>query len=189
MIPIPNYLKKYIKEGIHMKKFVAFILALTITLGLFGCKSQDSNDNTAGVPEDFSIALTWGVNGISSYDSATGKLVKTTDATKLADYVTYYELTEEDREYIYNLILALDVDSYPDTYDPGNGMSKPSMTLILTVHMDGVEKTIKADNIALSFTSKDKKGQLFLTTCKEIRDRLTATQVWQALPEYEKLYE
>ena len=172
-----------------MKKFIAFILALIFMLGLTGCKDQDHNNSTAGVPEDFSFALTWGVYGISSYDSVTGRLVKTTDATQPADYVTYYELTEEDREYIYNLIYALDVDSYPDTYDPGNGMSKPSMTLILKVHMDGVEKTIEADNIALSFTSKDKKGQLFLTTCKEIRDRLTATQAWQALPEYEKLYE
>ena len=118
-------------------------------LGLTGCKDQDHNNSTAGVPEDFSFALTWGVYGISSYDSVTGRLVKTTDATQPADYVTYYELTEEDREYIYNLIYALDVDSYPDTYDPGNGMSKPSMTLILTVHMDGVEKTIKADNLVI----------------------------------------
>lgn len=172
-----------------MKKIVAFVLTLVCVLGLIGCNTQEPISNSAAIPDDFSFALTWNCCGASSYDSQTGKLVKTTDATNPDDYVTYYQLTGEDKAYIYNLIAALDANSYPDIYDPQNGMSKPSMTLILTVRMNGTVKTVKAENIALSFESEDEKGQQFLSACEAICNRLTATKEWQALPDYEKLYE
>ena len=140
-------------------------------------------------PEDFSFSLTWNCFGVSSYDSQTGKLVKTTDATNPDDYVTCYNLTDAEKTDIYQLISALDVNSYPDVYDPGNGLSKPSMTLILTVRVNGTEKTIQAKNIALSFESDNEKGQAFLTTCKTIQNLLTATDAWKVLPDYEHLYE
>ena len=63
------------------------------------------------------------------------------------------------------------------------------MSLILTVHTDGFEKTIRAENIAITYESKDKKGQAFLTTCKAIRDILIKTEEWKALPEYEVFYD
>ncbi len=141
------------------------------------------------VPEDFSFALTWNCYGVSSYDSQTGKLVKTTDATNPDDYVTKYQLTDEDKENIYNLLESLDVNSFPDVYTPNNGMSKPSMTLVLTVRINGTVKTITAENIAFSFVSEDEKGQQFLSVCEAISNRLTATEEWKALPDYEVLYE
>ena len=103
--------------------------------------------------------------------------------------MTYYQLTDQDKEYIYNLLVPLDVNSYPETYDPQNGMSAPSMTLILTVYCNGTQKTIRAENISLSFKSKNKKGQDFLSVCEAISNRLTATEEWKALPDYENLYE
>ena len=72
-------------------------LALSLLLGaaclLTACASGRA-------PEDFSFALTWNCLGVSSYDSATGKLVKTTDATHPEDYVTEYRLTEQERRQI-----------------------------------------------------------------------------------------
>ncbi len=144
---------------------------------------------TGAVPTDFEFSLTWGCYGISSYNSRTGKLVKTTDATTPEDYVTEYKLTEQDRKYIYGLISSLDISSYPDEYDPGNGMSKPSMTLILSVTQNGKMKTVEAKNISLSFTSDNKKGQAFLSVCRDISDRLAETEAWQALPDYEFYYD
>ncbi len=172
-----------------MKKLIALILVLVCVLTAAGCNTQETASNPAVVPEDFAFALTWNCYGISSYDSQTGKLVKTTDATTPDDYVTYYQLTDQDKEYIYNLIAPLDVNSYPEVYDPQNGMSKPSMTLILTVYGNGTQKTIKAENIALSFISEDEKGQAFLSVCEAICNRLTATEEWKALPDYEMVYE
>ena len=171
-----------------MKKLVAFVLALVCVLSIVGCNTQESINNSAVVPEDFAFAITWNCYGVSSYDSQTGKLVKTNDATNPDDYVTYYQLTDEDKEYIYGLIAPLDVSSYPEEYDPQNGMSEPSMTLILTVCCNNMQKTIKAENVALCFTSKDEKGQAFLSVCEAIINRLTSTEVWKALPDYENLY-
>ena len=94
-----------------MKKLIVIALALICVLSMAGCNTQEVADS---IHEDFSFSLTWGVYGISSYDSQTGKLVKTTDATNPEDYVTYYKLTKEDKEAIYNLLTSLDVNSYPD---------------------------------------------------------------------------
>lgn len=171
-----------------MKKCIALSLAVTLVLSLGGCNNTSSQQKKL---DDFSFSLTWGCYGVSSYDSKTGKLVKTTDATHPEDYITYYELSAEYKELIYDYILALDVDSYPDIYNPhGDGLSsEPPMTLILTVHIGDSEKTIKAENIAITYKSNDEKGQAFLTTCKAIRDILTETEEWKALPDYEFHYE
>lgn len=142
-------------------------------------------------PNEFTFSLTWGCYGISSYDSATGKLVKTKDATHPEDYITTYHLSEEELEQIYELIRELDIESYPDEYNPHPGglASEPSMTLILSVHTDELDKTVTADDIALTYESKNIKGQRFLSVCKSIRDILIATDEWGALPEYEFFYD
>lgn len=139
--------------------------------------------------EDFSFALTWNTYGISSYDSQTGELIKTRGATNPEAYVTDYRLTDEDKAYFYEVLTSLDVYDYPDVYDPQNGASKPSMTLILTLRINGRVKTIKAENISLIPVSQDEKGQRFLSACEAISNRLEATAEWKALPDYENLYE
>lgn len=148
------------------------------------------------IPDDFSFALTWGTYGISSYDSKSGKLVKTTDATNPDEYITSCMLSEEQMEEIYRMIRDLDISSYPETYDPINDpnselqtMSSPSMTLILTVRRGDGSKTVACRNIAMQFKGYDEKSQRFLDVCRAIKETMTATEEWKALPEYEVFYE
>ena len=142
------------------------------------------------VPDNLSFSLTWNTYGISSYDSATGKLVKTTDATNPEDYVTTLQLDGTQLFAIWELLWELDIETYPDEYNPHGGLaSSPSMTLILTLREGDKVKTVRAEDIALSYESDDPKGQKFLDTCKAIRDILTATEEWKALPEYEFFYD
>ena len=142
------------------------------------------------VPDNLSFFLTWNTYGISSYDSATGKLVKTTDATNPEDYVTTLQLDGTQLFEIWELLWELDIETYPDEYNPHGGLaSSPSMTLILTLREGDKVKTVRAEDIALSYESDDPKGQKFLDTCKAIRDILTATEEWKALPEYEFFYD
>ena len=145
----------------------------------------------AGGAENFNFSLTWGCFGISSYDSFTGRLVKTTDTTHPKDYIAEYKLSAAERERIYALLQELDVSSYPDTYNPHTDgtMSAPSMSLILTVNDGATHKRINALNIALTYESNDPKGQKFLTACREIEKILTSTEEWKAMPDYEFLYE
>lgn len=186
-----------------MKRFACIASCMILLLAFAGCGRQQTTaagvpeDNDQGeitesnaVPEDFSFALTWGCYGISSYDSATGRLVKTWDATNPRDYETSHTLSEEEKAYVYGLLSALDADAYPTNYDPNEGLSsEPTMTLILTVRGNGTEKTVRAENIAVSYSGSDKTGRAFLTTCRELSRMLTETEEWKALPDYEKYYE
>ena len=156
---------------------------------------ENYNGTTDNVPfgrlDSFSFSLTWGCYGISSYDSETGKLVKTTDATNPEEYITTYQLTDAQKQQIYDLVKGLNVTAYPDMYNPHNDglASEPPMTLVLTVHTDMVQKTITAEDIALTFESQNSQGQKFLSVCKAIRDILMETEAWKALPEYEYFYD
>lgn len=151
-------------------------------------KAEDSSQNK-NYP-DYSFSLTWGTYGYSSYDSETGELIKSKDATNPEEYTTELKLSEEEYSAIWGLIKDLDIETYPDEYNPhGNGVSTPYMTLILSVKADGLDKTVTVKETVLSYETANKKGQKFLDVCKGIRDILTATKEWEALPEYEFLYD
>lgn len=189
-----------------MKKWMAWIILLALVLALTGCDGgrspvEDNGDPTGnpgsngggsdeqglGSMESFSFSLKWGNHG-QSYDSKTGSLIKETGPVEHTpeDYATTYLLTEEQKQQIYDLLADLDVTGYPTKYDPRSGTSFPSMSLILSVNTDTVQKTIAARDIASDrFTSEDAKGQAFLSACKTIIDFLEQTEEWKALPEYD----
>ncbi len=158
--------------------------------GIVNTTHDYSENSVLGSFENFEFSLTWGCYGISSYDSATGKLVKTTDATNPEDYVTAYFLTDAQKRLIYDMIVELNIMSYPNTYDPHDGTlaSDPSITLILSVDTGTVQKTVSAKDIALTYEAENTKGQKFLDVCKAIKEILTQTDEWKALPEYEFFY-
>ncbi len=148
------------------------------------------------VPEDFSFALRWGTYGISYYDSMSKVLIKTADATYPDEYITSCTLSDTQMKEIYALLRDLDISSYPETYDPINDpnsdlqtMSEPSMTLILTVRRGDGGKTVACRDIAMQFKGYDQKSQKFLDVCKTIKEIMTGTEEWKALPEYEFFYE
>ena len=168
-----------------MKKLlltIGFCVAMLLT----ACTQEKAEKE----PEEFSFKLTWNVFGVSSYDSKTGELIKSSDATYPEDYTTSYFLTEEELDEVYELIMDLDMESYPEEYDPFKGeMSTPSQTLILEACIGGEKMIIRAEDISLSDRAGNKKGQKFLDTCDTISRMLMDTEEWKALPEYEFLYD
>ena len=141
-------------------------------------------------PDDFSFSLVWGAYGTSSYDSRTGKLVKTTDATNPEDYVTYLRLSDETLDYFYRLLRDLDVEDYPDEYDPDpHTMCTPSSALTVTVRAGGKTKVVKVDDMAASPIAFIGKSKKYIEACTTIRDFLMSTAEWKALPEYEFFYD
>lgn len=142
-----------------------------------------------------SFSLTFDTNGISSYDSSSGKLVKTNHATHPEDYITTMFLSEEQWQEVTELLGSLALLGYPDNYDPINDpnsdtitSSQPSMTLILTVKTDRWTKTVTCGNIAYMFTGYNDAAQDFLDVCKRLQEIITSTEEWKALPEYEYFY-
>jgi hypothetical protein len=138
---------------------------------------------------EFNFSLTWGTFGISSYDSATGKLVKTKDAPTPEDYITTHILTAQEKIEIFKILQALEMDSYPDEYNPTEGIgSDPNEKLVLSAQLDRITKTITAREVAFSDATSE-KGQKFMDACDAIEDILENTEEWKALPDYPYLYD
>lgn len=175
-----------------MKKKSVLILSLCLAqlLSLFAQQYSifgESNFYT-GVPDDFSFSLVWGCFGVSSYDSQTGRLVKTIDATNPDEYITTFFLNDEEKEEIYSLIKNMKPESYPDKYNPISGGSKPSRDIILTVKYNGKTKTISCENISLVDNTTSSKEKEFMKVYNRIVEIITSSDEWKALPEYEFLY-
>ena len=110
-------------EKIMIKRCLTALL-LSLCLLISGCGKTGINEtekNEMGrketepvrLPEDFRFSLIWGVYGISSYDSQTGKLVKTTDTKTPEKYITTLTLDEDEMQMIYGLISSLNLNAYP----------------------------------------------------------------------------
>ena len=170
-----------------MKK-ISLVLVILILLTCFsGCAEKTLPEER---PDDFSFSLIFGVYGTSSYDSRTGKLVKTTDATHPEDYVTYLRLSDDTLDYVYGLLLDLDIDDYPAEYDPDRHTAcTPSSELTLTVRAGGKTKTVKVEDMAASKIALIGKAGRYIETYKYIRELLTASAEWKSLPEYEFFYD
>ena len=95
-----------------MKKIIALFMLSIMVLFAFGCNNNEYNDSKIlpnEMPEDFSFKVTWGTFGRSSYDSKTGKLIKTTDATNPDEYITTYNLSNYELKCIYNMLCVYNV--------------------------------------------------------------------------------
>lgn len=184
-----------------MKKIIPLILTVVLMIFCFVscndtilCEEMESdssfNDSssTEKVPDDFSFSIVWGMFGTSSYNSETGRLIKTTDATNPDDYVTTHILSDEELKSIYRIIKELNfeiIDEFgPDDF---NG-SDPHLSLSLTVKTNGLNKTIKVKEAASYNSANTPNGKNFLEAVKAIKDILENTQEWKALPDYEFYY-
>lgn len=147
-------------------------------------------DVTNFLSGDFSFSLTWNVDGISSYDSITGKLVKTKDTSEPELYTTTHYLTEDEKTQILDILLGLDVLFYPNIYNPAEGVgSNPSQDLILSVQSGNIVKTITAKDVAITTDVANERGQKYLDACEAISEILMGTEEWKSLPDYPYLYD
>ena len=121
---------------------------------------------------EFSFSLTWGIFGHSSYDSKTGRLVKTDAVGNKEDYETTHFLTAHEKATIFKIIEDLYIYGYPDEYNPTAGIgSDPYQTLILSVNRepDYRPKTVTASEVALDEATSP-EGKRFMDACKKIAD-------------------
>lgn len=177
-----------------IKKLASLLLILAIAAALASC-----GRTVEGVPDDFSFSIVWGVFGISSYDSKTGKLQKTKDATDVERYTAYVKLTDEELRTVCRLLCSdIDLDEYPDSYDPFNApdaetkiATEPNETIIITVTENGRTKTVRCVGIALAGFSacRDDASRAFLASERAVVELLTSHPAWRAFPDYEFYYE
>ena len=164
-----------------MKRIITLVLLL---LTLSGC-NLFKNALPEEMPDDFSFAITWNTDGISTYDSKTGILIKDKYATNVAEYTTTYFLTIEELNEIYSLIYELNIANYPDEFPYGTFVdADPSSRLSLSVSTKDYSKTVKANSVG-AYEAYTIKGTKYLEVIKGIKTILTETEAWKALPDYE----
>ena len=146
--------------------------------------------------EDLSFSLKFGTYGESFYDSKSGELIKTTNASDPQKYVTELHLSDAELETIFNMIWDMDISAYPDEYDPVNPpdateklMSEPYETIVLTYRAGDYEKTIRCKEVAVASGGYDERSRAFLELCDYIERLVVNSDEWLALPEYEMFYE
>ena len=149
------------------------------------------------LPDDFAFSIVWGCYGISSYDSNTGKLVKTKDATDVSKYTSTVQLTEDQMTEVYRILFSdIDIFEYPDSYDPFNApdaeikvASEPNQTIIISVTANGRTKTVTCNGVAFGSTGYCEEARAFMNAENKIVELITSLPEWEAFPEYEFLYE
>lgn len=163
-----------------------------IICGIFsGCR-KDSNirESVTDIPSDFIFSLRWNVFGISSYDSATGELIKSSHSMNPDDYVTTLILSEEQKEAVRRILSTIDFTKYPAEYNPDdNSLTIPPNFFILTVQYEDSNYSISCMNAIPSYAVKSKEGRFFLSACESIADIITDTDEWKVLPDYDTFYE
>ena len=193
--------RSFQRKGEHIVKparqALAAFLCVLILFGGSACgKSASSAETEEPIsPEDFALSIVWGVYGISSYDSRTGRLVKTKDTSDIDRYTATVTLSVADKNAIYRCLFSdIDLTAYPDSYDPFDGMvSKPNQTVIVSATADGQTKTVTCKGIALASAGlencRTEEAAAFWASVTAIVDRLTSLPEWEAFPPYERLYQ
>ena len=148
---------------------------------------QYTEDNIV-LPDDFSFSIVWDYYGISSYDSKTGKLIKTYDTADISKYTATYNMTEEELLKIYKILFYdIDIREYPDEYDPYNPSDKKTLTggkdtVIIKATANGEEKTVECRDIVKSYKGTNGTATAFVLAKYRITSILTSTPEWKALP-------
>lgn len=111
------------EAGRHLWMPVCFIMISCVIL--FGIIRYDRSNQ---MPEDFSFYFSFGTENNMFYDSASKVLVKDQRAKHPERYTTKLDVSKAQRKQIWEKIRQMDIDSYPDRYDPNPGsMSSPSL--------------------------------------------------------------
>ena len=178
-------------------RLLCILTALTTLLLLCACGTEKQYDD---MPDDFAFSIVWNVYGQSSYDSPTGKLVKTTYTSDPGKFTAYVKLTEEQLNDIYRILFCdIDITGYPDEYDPfrdpvtGKSIaSEPSDTVIISATANGVKKTVTCEGIcAIDYLDRcpSEEGKAFLTAKRQIVAVIKSLPEWEAFPGYEIYFE
>ena len=200
-----KYLPK-MKTKMNLKTLFRILAALILPAVLLAlcasCKQTAQPPVSPGsdpAASDFSFSITWGCYGVSSYDSETGKLIKTTDAADVEKYTCYVKLSDEELSLVRRYLCSdIDLKDYPAAYDPFNApgaktklMSEPSQTITVSVTVGGETESVSCKNIAFGSVRDcfSKEAEALWQAVTQTIDLITSLPEWEAFPEYERFYE
>ncbi|MBP5155237.1 MAG: VWA domain-containing protein [Clostridia bacterium] len=147
--------------------------------------------------EGFGFAIGWGIYSDSTYDSRTGRLVKSHFQPDIADYTATLVLSEEQLAAVKEILDRLDLESYPAEFTPYDDIDSTVMEqtipyeTIKIVMYDGPRAVSVCCNEIALFGEKaySEKTKAFFNAAQEITRIITASPEWQSLRELVNLHE
>lgn len=147
--------------------------------------------------QGFGFAIGWNIYSDSTYDSRTGKLVKSHFQPDIADYTTTLVLSGEQLAAVKEILDRLDLASYPAKFTPYYDvactemeMSIPYETIKIVMYDGEKSLSVCCDEICLGGSDVySEKTKAFLNAAREITSMITAAPEWQSLPELVNFYE
>ena len=173
-----------------MKKCFLFLFPLLVS-----CSPKVNNQTEKLYDYNaFEFYIVWGLSR-SSFDSETGELVKSRDYIehKPEDFITNYNLLENERKMIFNKAVEIDIYSYKKNYNPyseddnGSPMVVPSAGLKYKDSYTSFEIPFYSNN--KSYDPINEKGKALIGYFRLIIDIVTNTDEWKSLPGYEVYYD
>ena len=190
-----------------IRRFTALLSILLALLSVSSCVGPAQHKAGMPIPEneeieppeDFSFSIVWNTYGISSYDSTSGKLVKTKDTEHIEKYTKTVKMSEEELKTVYRYLFRdIDLLGYPDVYDPFNApgaeliyISTPSQTVIISATANGITKTVTCAEIASGSPDScfSEEARQFMLAKDKIVSLITSFPEWKAFPDYEVYYD
>lgn len=174
-----------------MKKILFIIFCIIL---LSACAQNEPID-------DFAFRVRWNTYGLSSYDSASGVLIKTTHATTPDDFKTTLLFSDHELQEIRTVIRTLDPvpyeNFYPDIKDEYKEPNisygfetKPPSLWELEVWDGTSHYTIKTHAVVgWSDEMLTEQTIAWRNVMQTLIQTINKTKAWKSLPEYEFLYE
>ena len=166
------------------------LIPITMLMALSACSSNPAPSFSVA-EDDFYFVLSWGVQLDSSYDSRTGKLVKAKFVRERQpeEYIATYQYPNKHE--VYEMAKSINVYSYADDYYPFEGykeQTNPNIDYVLEIN----DKTITSKDCPYTSEIPDnvtKKGKKYLALIFAIKNTLTNSDEWKAMPDPEILYD
>ena len=131
--------------------------------------------SATGLPE-YEFTISWGQEGESSYDSKSGKLVRTEGSEGVLT------LNDAERRKIWTILTGMDYAKYPADYDPDpETESDPPEVIELSVTTGGETASIRCADAAVRPETQEKDAEDFLNGIRQITDLIESTDAWMAL--------
>lgn len=143
--------------------------------------------------DNFDFSIVWGVHGMSSYDSSSGTLIKTTYFEKGSsqdDYKTQLYLSKETKDNFVNMLNNINIYSYPKNYDPyyykrRTIYSTPGYKIKLSIPDLEIETRDTLPMYSDDVTNISKEGKSFLSCIDSITTYIENTSEWKSLKDSE----
>lgn len=153
------------------RKWLTLLSFFMIVAGAFGCSSENLNETSyKEMPEDFNLALSYGVMGKQKIDTFEDLVVKDLVEDGLIEANIYF--TDQEMNEIYSKMLEINIMGELDLSKENSCSSEPEIISVWTIQMKGETKSFNYNSFCdvSNDIERLRKLENFITSLMEEKD-------------------